>query len=68
MFDDLIENKKSAVEKCPFCGSYSISKGSQKITIDDKYEQSAHCFSCNRDWRFVYNEDRSSAGVINITG
>ena len=66
MFEDLTKgtNKYKSYEedykdKCPYCGSYNIEKGSTKSKLDDTWERDCVCNACHRRWTFHFTEDFS---------
>jgi len=67
MFDDMTKGSKKFKsyqidykEKCPYCGSYNIEKGTINARLDDTWEQGCQCNACSRSWKFHHSPDFSS--------
>jgi len=66
MFDDMTKGttkyksyESDYKDKCPYCGSYSIEKGSTQNQMDDTWKRDCVCNSCHREWVFHFSPDFS---------
>jgi len=63
LFDDIVIDRNA---QCPYCKSYDIEKRAIVGQLDGTYKQSIRCNDCKKEWKILYNKDRSK--VIDIEG